>query len=305
MNNINQEKTVKKILLLVSLALFMCTCNSYAIEDKVVAIVNNEVITKAELDVYINLLKMQIGESGWQQYGMTQRKVLEDLIEKRLIVQEAKNKKIQADERIVESRLAKMEKGFSSSGEFSDFLRQQGLSLSELEGHVKEQILGEKLINSQIRSMIFINPSEVTDYYRNHTSDFCFPERVQVDSIFTEGEDAIKEAYGKLESGADFPQIQKQYSQRSNLGLIDKGQLRPEIEGVIFSLEVGKFSEPFPTREGYYIFLVREKLPPSQKKLTDVQPEIYNMLWEEKFNTKLKQFIQELKEKAYIVIKDE
>jgi hypothetical protein len=50
---------------------------------------------------------------------------------------------------------------------------------------------------------------------------------------------------------------------------------------------------------------VREKLPPSQKKLTDVQPEIYNMLWEEKFNTKLKQFIQELKEKAYIVIKDE
>lgn len=296
---------MKKIMLSVFLILFSGVCLAYGLEDKVVVVVNNEVITKAELDTYISLIKMQIGEEGWKQYGMTERKALDNLIENRLIVQEAKNKKIEAEERSVESKLANMRNRFSSAEEFSDFLRTQGLSLSELEGHVKEQILTDKLLSSQIRNRIFISPSEVTDYYNNHTKDFYFPDRVSVDSIFISTENLAKEAYNKLRSGADFTEVQEQYSRSANLGIVAKGQLRKEIESVIFSLEEGKFSKPVETPEGYFIFLAKEKLPPSARQLSEVQQVVYNMIWENKFNTKLKELIQQLKAKSYISIKDE
>ncbi|MDD5618814.1 MAG: SurA N-terminal domain-containing protein [Candidatus Omnitrophica bacterium] len=296
---------MKKIMLSVFLILFSGICLAYGLEDKVVVIVNDEVITKAELDTYISLIKMQIGEDGWKQYGMTERKALENLIENRLIVQEAKNRKIEAEDRQVESKINNMRGRFSSEEEFSDFLRSQGLSLAELQEHIKEQMLTEKLISTQIRNRIFISPSEVTDYYNNHTKDFYFPDRVRVDSIFIGTENLAKEAYNKLRRGADFTAVQEEYSKRGNLGLVAKGQLRKEIEDVIFSLEEGKFSKPVETSEGYFIFLVREKLQPSARQLSEVQQVVYNMIWENKFNAKLKEFIQQLKTKSYISIKDE
>lgn len=296
---------MKKIMLLAFLILFFSVCSGYSLEDKVVAVVNDEVITKAELDMYINILKMQIREEGWQKYEMTERKALENLIENKLIVQEAKNNKIEVEERSVKSRLAKTRSGFSSMGEFSDFLAKQGLSLSELEERIREEILAEKLIAMQIRNKILISPSEVTDYYQKHIKDFYSPERARVESIFVNNEGLMKEIYNKLEGGADFNQLQNQYSKRANLGWVDRGQLRNEIEDAIFSLEIDKFSKPVETTEGYYIFLVREKLSPSEKKLTDVQSEIYNIIWRNKFDTRLKEFIEQLKTKSYIVIKDE
>ena len=166
---------MRKTILLISLILFCVVCNVYAIEDKVVAVINNEVITKAELDAYISLIKMQIGEEGWKNYGMSERSTLENLIENRLMVQEAKKKKIEADERSIESRLAKVRNRFPSPGDFSDFLSKQGLSLTGIKETIKEQILTDKLIASQIRNRILISPSEVTEYYESHKSDFYYP----------------------------------------------------------------------------------------------------------------------------------
>jgi len=291
--------------MMIFLLVLFCVVKSYAIEDKVVAIVNNEVITKAELDAYINIVKLQIGEENWKKSGMTERNILENLVENRLIVQEAKNNKIEVDERTVESRVAKIKSKFSPSEEFSDFLSRQGISSIELGKNIKEQILIDRLISSQIRNRILISPSEVTEYYEANKSKFYYPERANVETIFVSSENVAKEIYKKLENGVDFSQLQKEYSRGGNLGLVARGQLRKEIEDVIFSLEVGKFSKPFEVPEGYYIFLLKEKLSPSGQGLIEVQSAIYNKIWEDKFNAKFKEFIQELKNKSYISIKDE
>ncbi|MDD5291861.1 MAG: peptidyl-prolyl cis-trans isomerase [Candidatus Omnitrophica bacterium] len=296
---------MKKIILLSFLILFLSVCCAYSLEDKVVAIVNDEVITKAELNMYISMLKIQITEEGWQKYEMSEKKALENLIENRLILQEAKNNKIEVEDRYVESRLAKMRSNFSSEYEFSDFLARQGFTLSEFRKHMEEQMLADRLIALKIRNRILISPSEVTDYYNKHINDFYFPERIYTDSIFVGTENLAKEVYNKLKGGADFGELQKQYSKRGSLGMVTKGQLLKEIEDAIFNLEVGKFSKPVETSDGFYIFMAKEKLPPSARELKDVQQVIYNIIWENKYSAKLKEFIGQIKEKSYILIKDE
>lgn len=296
---------MKKMIFLISALLFLAVNNGHCVEDKVVAVVNNEVITKAELDTYINLLKLQTGYEGWLKSGMTEKNALESLVEDRLILQEAKNKKIGADDRFIESRLQRMKSKFSSEDEFSDFLMQQGVSLSELRESLKGQMLSENLITEEIRNKIFVSPAEVTKYYQEHLTDFYTPERSEVESILVGDKKQAQQIYARLKEGANFTELQKQYSKSSNLGIINRGQLRKELEGVIFSLGVGKFSQPIEISEGYYIFFVRNKFAPAEKELVEVQKNISDMLFEEKFNIKLKDWLGKLKGKSYIVIKDE
>jgi parvulin-like peptidyl-prolyl isomerase len=198
-----------------------------------------------------------------------------------------------------------MKKRFLSEEDFIDFLSTQGLSLTEFRDYLKDQMLNEILINAEIKSRIIISPSEVTKYYESHAADFYFPERARVESIFVNNENTAREVYRKLQSGADFAELRKGYSKRTDLGVVAKGQLRKEIEDVIFNLGVGKFSRPFETSEGYYIFLVKEKIPPSQRALIEVQPTVYDKIWQDKFNAKFKGFMQELKDKAFVQIKYE
>ncbi|MDD5005922.1 MAG: SurA N-terminal domain-containing protein [Candidatus Omnitrophica bacterium] len=293
---------MKKIILLILMCVVLVNY-AYCAEDKVIAIVNNEVITQAELNTYINLLKLQMGEERWKSREMSETKILGNLIEDRLVAQEAKNKKIEIEDRLIEARLKKMKKGFSTESEFSDFLMQQGLSVAELEQGIREQMMSDRLITQEIRRRIFISPKDVTDYYQNHIKDFYSPERLEVDSIFVEKQDLARDIYARLKGGADFGEMQRQYSQGSNLGVVEKGKLRKNIEDVIFSLEIGKFSKPLEVSEGYFIFLVRQKYPPAERKISEVQQEIYDKLLEMKFVEKLNAWIAQLKSKAYISIK--
>ena len=296
---------MQRIISLVLISMFFWCNSSFCLEDKVVAIVNNEVVTKAELDMYVNLLKAQMSEEEWNDYGISEKKALESLIEDRLVVQEARNRKIEILQRQIDSRISRLKSRFRSKYEFSKFLLQQGLSLLELEERIREQMLSDRLITLEVRNRVIISPAEVTEFYQENIEDFYLPERIRVESIFVRDQDLANEIYTKLETGADFIDMQEQYSKSSSLGLVNRGQLRKDLEEVIFNLEVGRFSKPVEISRGYYIFLLIEKLLPSERKLVEVQDQIYNILMDKKFNEKLEKWIDQIKSKSYIVFKDE
>lgn len=296
---------MQRIISLVLISIFVWCNSSFCLEDKVVAIVNNEVVTKAELDMYVNLLKAQMSEEEWNDYGISKKKALESLIEDRLVVQEARNRKIEIPQRQIDSRISRLKSRFRSKYEFSKFLLQQGLSLLELEERIREQMLSDRLITLEVRNRVIISPAEVTEFYQENIGDFYLPERIRVESIFVRDQDLANEIYAKLETGADFIVLQEQYSKSSSLGLVNRGQLRKDLEEVIFNLEVGRFSKPVEISRGYYIFLPIEKLLPSERELVEVQDQIYNILLDKKFNEKLEGWIDQIKSKSYIVFKDE
>ena len=298
-NNIKNSIILKVCLLLLLSSAF----TAEASEDKVVAIVNNDVITQEELDSYESFLQMQMTPEEWSKYGADGSKALESLIEDRILPQAAKKRDIQIEERAVEQKIKRLKSGFGSEDEFIQALRFQGISLSELRKRIQEQLLITRFISYEIRSRVIISPKEVTEYYQGHKEEFKTPEQVLVDSIFLEDKEAAADVYRKLKSGQDFMALQEQYSMKESLGLVGRGQLRETIETVIFDLKIGDFSEPFQTDEGYYIFLVRSKEAQSYKDLIEVQAQISDLISNMKYNMRLKSRIDELKQKAYISIK--
>jgi parvulin-like peptidyl-prolyl isomerase len=296
---------MRKMILLI-IAGFLCiTLNAYGIEDKVVAVVNNEVITNTELDSYIALFKLQYGYDGWLKLGMSEKEALEKLIEDRLVVQEAKKKGISIPERLIDAKIQEIKNRLGSQEQFSEFLSTQGMSLSELRERIIEKMLSDKLIDMEIRSRILISPNQVTKYYQEHTNDFISPERIDLENIVVKDKNLAFQIYERLKEGKDFLEFKEKYSEQSGLGVVERGQLLKEIEDEIFNLGAGQFSKPLEISGQYYIFLIKEKLSSSNISLTEVQSGIRNMLLNEQFIDKLDKFINKLREQSYIVIKYE
>lgn len=274
--------------------------------DRVIAIVNHEAITKAELDAHSNFLRMQMGQDAWQQLRMSDETALEALIEDLLILQEARRKGIDVDERSVSSRFERIRKTFKTDDEFSAMLSEQGLSVDTLMKRIKEQMVVEEFISRQIRSRVFIGPKEVTDFYEAHQEEFILPERVELDTISVNDKSLAEDIYAKLKLGLDFTAVKENYSEKEGIaGIIKKGELRREIDEVIFSLAEGAFTAPIEIKnKGYFIFFVRKKYPPDERKgLLDVQDRIRDLLSEREFQKRLGMLLEELKKNSYIVIK--
>ncbi|MFC1752205.1 peptidyl-prolyl cis-trans isomerase [Thermoproteota archaeon] len=293
-------------LMLISSFFLIYTPAGYCFKDKVIAVINNEVITEVELDIYIALLVMQFGENRWKNMGMSRQKALDSLIEDRLLIQEARNEEMVIDEREIDSKVKRIRKGFSSEYEFNSILSKQGILLAEFKNKIEEQILSEQLVYLKVRNGISVSPKEVTQYYSDHKDGYDIPERITLESVSVDDSLVADGIYEKLKEGVSISEVKENFSGRGSELVVAKGDLLKEIEGKVFDLEIGEFSKPIKIEgQGYFIFLLKERHPKQSKKLIDVQEEIKEMIFAEKFSKRMTKFLDKIKKNAYIEIKDE
>jgi peptidyl-prolyl cis-trans isomerase SurA len=273
--------------------------------EKIVAIVNGDIITDEELSMFIKM------EFAGEQKGADQKKIVEfrndllnRMIEDRLILQEAKRQQLKADDSMVEDRIREIKFRAGSELAFEMALKSQGISINELREKLRNQLLIYSLVQKEVKYKVVVSPKEITDYFQSHEVQFLTPETVVVDSIFVKDKDALAKAQAELSTGADFFQVAKKYSEKSNLGEVRRGQFKKELEDSVFSLGVGQCSQPFKAEDGYYIFMVKEKLTPSKKSIEDVKDGIKAYLEDVKSEKILREWIEALREKAYISIRE-
>lgn len=274
--------------------------------DKIAAIVNGDVITEDEVATFMKMTDMA-EESGLptSDQNLLRKELLNRMIEDRLILQEAKAIGLKADEKIIEGRIKDIKARAGSELAFEMALKQQGFSLSELKKKLRNQLLIYTAIQRQVKSRVLVSPREVTDYYESNPGLFVSPESASLDSIFVKDKDALAKVEALLSDGRDFNDVAKEFSGRSSLGVVVRGQLKKELEDAVFSLEPGKRSKPLAVEDGYYIFLLKELKPVSKRPLSDVKDKIALMLENKKTEKRLKEWLEALKHKAYISIRGE
>ena len=298
---------MKKIISIILVFFLAGVC--YASSDKVIAIVNNDVITKNELDSFMKVISGELtskykGDELDKQIQKLKSDTLERLIEERLIQQEAKKKNITVKKEEINSRITQFKREFPSDADFYASLKQQGLTIADIEKKIKDQIVSNEVISTEVRSKIKISPFEVTDFYKANQDKFKEPEKRMVDSIFSDSKDQADDILKKILTGEDFKSLEEKFSKRSSLGEVGKGQLKENLDSAIFSLEESQVSAVLGTGDGYYIFKVDKVIPPRIKELSEVQDEITNYLYDEKFQKRLEEWFAELKEKSHIVINE-
>ncbi|MFH1640735.1 MAG: SurA N-terminal domain-containing protein, partial [Candidatus Omnitrophota bacterium] len=211
---------VKKIWLIAFacvLCLVSCVFNYLYAQDKIVAIVNNDIVTQKDLNNFLNFSRLQFAdkynpEELEDKLKSIEPDLLNKLIDDRLILQEAKKEKISVDQNRVKARITDIRKLYGSDREFQNALLAQGLVQADIETKIKEQMLIFAVIDTKVKRRIIINPSEVTDYYENNKKDFILPEQREFDSLGSDNENKAREISQKLKSGGELEELAKKNS---------------------------------------------------------------------------------------------
>lgn len=291
--------------------------------DRIIIVVNDEVITQGEVDrllapIYEQYRNIYQGERLKAKLEEARKGVEEKLIEDRLLLGEAKKLNIEFDEKEVDAKIEDIQRRIGSKDKFDKALMEQGMTVKDLRARYREQIIVRRLINQKIGSRVEITPVETADYYNKNINDFTQPEEVKVWNILIkpkEGFDAkkalnlAKEILNRLHEGGDFAGLAKVYSEGPNasegglMGFVKKGDLLPAIEKVVFSLKEGETSDIIQTNLGYHIFKVGEKIAPKVPPLSEVRRDVEEAIFRDKTKGKVEEWIKSLKKNAYIAFK--
>jgi len=208
--------------------------------------------------------------------------VLDQMISEKLLIQEAKNMGLEEDNDVLE-QIKKM----------------------------AEQILVQALIEREILDKIKVNDEEVLEYYELNKDSFTEKEQVYLYNILIETEEEAQDVLEQLKAGGDFSEIAIEKStgpsavQGGDLGYLTRGTIIPEIEEVVFALELEELSEIIKTDFGFHILKITEKKPETVKTLEEVKEDIIQTLLPDKQKEAFENLLEELKSKSEIEINEE
>jgi peptidyl-prolyl cis-trans isomerase SurA len=302
--------------------------SSGVIIDRIVAIVNDEVITQSEIDEAEYLLangklKTDQGKAkGLPNRETVKKQILERFIDRKLQLQEAEKLKIKVTDENINSAIQEIKdkNNISSDQELKDSLSLQGLTLEDLRQQISRRIKIAKLINRKVRAKVQVNEDDIRTYYQEHLAEFLLREEMRARHILIQvPENASPETIKKirsriekiavnLENGADFAETAKKFSEApdatkgGDLGYFKKGQMIPEIDQVVFDLRPGERSGVVRTPFGFHIFEVLDRKEHTIDNDPDIRKEIEDLIYKKKIEQQLKTFMKELKEKAFINI---
>lgn len=277
-------------------------------QDKIIAIVNNDIITQKDLNDFINFMRMQLSrEYKGSELGkriQSMKLDLQDrLIEDRLILQEAKKNDIKVDENRVKAKINEIKRRYPSDAEFQNDLAKQGLVQADIESKIREQLLMYNIVELKIRDKILVRPDEVTSFYNKNIKEFISSEERELEVFILESEDLANSFSYNLKSGQKSTDLATRYPfQVNNLQARKGGELRKDVEDVVFKLSIGEISKPIKIDDKYYIFKLNNKIASRQQTLPEVQDRIHAYLFEKKMQEELTKWLDELKQKSYIKI---
>lgn len=277
-------------------------------QDKIIAVVNCDVITQKDLDDYTNFMRMQLSQdySGKlldEKIESMRSEFLNKLIEDRLILQEAKKNNVIIDTNMVKARIEEIKKSYSSDADFQEALTQQGLVLADLQERLEDQMMMIGIIDKEVRDKLRVSPVEVTEFYQAQEKEFQVPEQWEFSTLSFEDDTLTRKIPGELKKGATLEDLEKKYSLSLNkLNAEKNGQLRKEIAVNVFKLKPGEFSEPIKVEDKYFIFRLDKIIPPQQLSLSEVKDKVHALVMNAKMEKAIADWLARLKEQAYIKI---
>lgn len=323
-------KTTRFGAILLSLALLLgISCPAGAvIVDRIIAIVNDTIITQSDLNNAFAPVRKKIEENTTV---AEREKVLRDtreaylnrMIDNILIEQQAAKLGIVVQDEDVTNTIRNIlaQKNLTMD-DFEKILEQEGMSLDAYKKDVKEQMTRSKVIRRELRTTISVSDEEIGDYYTQHIKAYEGETAVRISQIVLfypdNADDEMKgkirvkmeEILNRLKAGESFEKLASQYSQGptaregGDIGFVERGIMNPEMEKVAFALEPGQGSGIIESSAGLSIIAVTDKRGGNARGIESVRDEIKDKLMDAKMEKKYDEWISDLRKKAIITLKN-
>jgi peptidyl-prolyl cis-trans isomerase SurA len=312
------------ILIILSVG-FLFDSMSYAavLLDRVVAVVNKEVITWSELyktmeyEASEQVRQMSEAERA-RLFKESEAVFLDRLIDMRLQIQEAYNLGLTVSAEEVAEAVGNIKKKYSLTDKsFEESLRKEGMTFEEYKKKLSDQMLISHFVNKQIRQKVVVSGEDVNKYLEASGEGAIAEESFRIRQIFIkipkdeQGRQPVEEKAAmimeRLRAGVDFSSLAKEYSEDASaklggdLGSVKKDQMAKEFLDVLSSMKAGDVSRPFWTERGLHIIKLEEKV--SARTMDETKEAVRKRLTEEQFAEKYNSWLKALREKARIEIR--
>jgi peptidyl-prolyl cis-trans isomerase SurA len=283
--------------------------------DRIVAVVNNDIITMSELEHMAKSVQAHSGIKPTSQDAQKmQREMLEALIDRKLAKVEAERRGIKVEPKEVDEAVAhfKQRSNIPNDEALAKALSNEGLSLKEFRQEVADQLLQERLMAVVVRPKVSINDAEVRRMYEErfrqggnqvHLLSLRLPfppgaTNEQKDEIKQKAEailsavnrgESLKEAAGKLSL------------RPTDVGFVAQNDLDPRLAKYLDQLKP-KGVAPVETPEGYQLIQLVGRRSGEPPPFEEVAPQIRNILIQQEMGKYFSEWVKTLRERAHIKI---
>jgi peptidyl-prolyl cis-trans isomerase SurA len=297
------------------------------IVDKVIAIVNGEIITLSELERFRSEVRDRpTGTANPREERdeelQLKREILDHLIREKLVDQQCKKMAIAVSERDIDMAIEDVKRANSFTDEqLKMALMAERLSWKDFREQLREEVKRAKLLSRVVRGEINPEEDRLRDYYLKNIERFKEPDKIRASHILIatpqDADDLLVEALRykgemileRLHRGEDFGKLAQLCSNDvtakngGDLGYFKRGELIPEFERVTVNLEPGQISGLVRTKVGFHIIKVTEKKEGSVTPYEDVKNKVRNQYLEEESKRLFEDWLKKVREESFIEVR--
>jgi parvulin-like peptidyl-prolyl isomerase len=298
--------------------------------EEIVAKVNGDIITRGEIDRNRRTIEAELratqkdltGPRLQQELRNREKDILRERIDQLLLVQKGKELSVNVDQEFSKYQ-AELQRRFNQPDpeKFQAFVREQtGMPYEDFRNDWKNNAITQRVVREQVSKTVNIPREELRKYYDEHKTDFQRQERVFLRQILiaTEGKDEggvaaaekkAKDLVARAKKGERFPELARDNSdaptaqQGGDMGPWEKGKLREDIEAMVWDKPRNFVSDPIKVPEGFLILRVDEHQKEGQAELEEVESEIMEKFYSQRFQPALRDYLSKLRADAFLEIK--
>jgi peptidyl-prolyl cis-trans isomerase SurA len=290
--------------------------------NRVVAIVNDDVITLYELNQRIRLMTGTTAEALREKdeagYLEARRKILQFMIDEKCAQGKIQEMGINIPPEQIDARIEMIKKRNRWTHEdLVAMLKSEGMTIEEFREKIKTDLERAELINYQVKSKIIVTEEQITQYYEEHKKEFSSEEIVHLAGIFLirrnpgDEEESLRlkakgeEILARLKNGEDFAELCKQFSQGpgadegGNLGTFKADQLDPELRKAVAGIEEGGVTDLIIKPNGIQILKLIKRQGAEARPFEEVRESIFATLYQQEVDRRYEAWIKELRKETY------
>lgn len=272
-----------------------------------VAVVNGEPISVASLRRELGQFRLEASE-GSAPADLLRQSVLDDLVARALLLQQARARGIAVGDEQVERAFLALRAEYPGTA-FDDLLAQEKLSAAELRSRLRDQLTVEKLFQDEVFPRVEVSDEEIARWYAEHPGALDEPDRVRASQIVVRTrEEALKIRDELRRKPQTFAEVARRASigpegkNGGDLGYFSKGGGMPEVFDVCFRLPLNAVSDVVPSPYGFHLFRVVERKAAAKRTLEQVRPVLAQRLLREKRARAQEAYVAALRAKATIQV---
>lgn len=293
--------------------------------DKIVAIVNDQLITYSDTQKYqarlnsaglVDEILVAIGNP--EALKKDRNALLNQMIDEKIIDSEVKHKNMEVTIERVEEEIRNIAKENNiTRNQLKDALNKQGVTMSQYQDFMKTSIERRSLIEREIKSKIRISEEDISSYYLSKKG----PSAAQIFEyslahiLFSPkngGDEAAlqraKSVEEKLKQGQSFEKLAEQYSEDGNfskggeLGTFKAGEMTKEFEAAVKKAGPNETTSIVKTSQGYHIIKILKRHLISDPKLEEEREALFRELSRDAFKRQFRLWLDQRRDEAFIRI---